>query len=166
LSNRQWGMGNRPWVDPDNRLLWRFSLRRLDAEAIRDAMLAVSGELDPRAGGPYVPTKRTEKGGVEVDEKYEGARRRSVYLQQRRSQVTTLLELFDAPAIVAKCSVRNTATVPLQSLALLNSDFARLRASALARRLDKEAGPDANKRITLAYMLACGRPPNDKEREA
>jgi hypothetical protein len=164
-ANPQSAIRNPQSIDPDNRLLWRFPLRRLDAEAVRDAMLAVAGELDPRAGGPYVPTKRTEKGGVEVDEKHEGARRRSVYLQQRRSQVTTLLELFDAPAIVANCSVRNTSTVPLQSLALLNSDFARLRAAAFARRLDKEAGPDTDKRITQAYMLACGRPPSDKERD-
>src|SRR5205823_2044113 len=106
-------------LDPDNRLLWRFPLRRLDAEALRDAMLAVAGELDARPGGPYVPTRRTVEGTVEVDEQVGGARRRSVYLQQRRTQVATLLELFDAPTMVANCSVRVTSTVPLQSLALL-----------------------------------------------
>jgi cytochrome c553 len=153
-------------IDPDNRLLWRYPLRRLDAEAIRDAILVVSGELDPRAGGKYVPTKRTDRGGVEVDEKHEGARRRSVYLQQRRSQVTTFLELFDAPAIVNTCSNRTVSTVPLQSLALLNSDFARVRAAAFARRLQQEAGPEADKRVTLAFQLSCGRQPSDKEREA
>jgi mono/diheme cytochrome c family protein len=153
-------------IDPDNRLLARYPLRRLDAEAIRDTMLAVSGELDPRAGGKYVPTKRTDRGGVEVDEKHEGARRRSVYLQQRRSQVTTFLELFDAPAIVNTCSNRTVSTVPLQSLALLNSGFARTRAAAFARRLHNEAGPEADKRVALAFQLACGRQPSDKEREA
>jgi hypothetical protein len=66
-------------------------LRRLDAEALRDAMLAVSGELDRRISGPYVPTRRTAEGSVEVEEKQVGARRRSVYLQQRRTQVATLL---------------------------------------------------------------------------
>src|SRR5262249_35687777 len=72
-----------------NRLLWQFPLRRLDAEAVRDAMLSVSGELDRHLGGPYVPTRRTAAGTVAIDEKLPGARRRSVYLQQRRSQVAT-----------------------------------------------------------------------------
>src|SRR5262249_27690633 len=127
-------------VDPDNRLLAHYPLRRLDAEALRDAMLAVSGEFDCHQGGPYVPTHRSNEGGVEVDEKHTGAHRRSVYLQQRRTQVLTLLELFDAPSIVANCSVRTPSTVPLQSLALLNSEFARLRASSFAQRLEREAG--------------------------
>jgi cytochrome c553 len=165
-TNPQSAIRNPQSIDPDNRLLWRYPLRRLDAEAIRDAMLAVSGELDPRAGGKYVPTKRTDRGGVEVEEKHEGARRRSVYLQQRRSQVTTFLELFDAPAIVNTCSNRTVSTVPLQSLAQLNSDFARTRAAAFARRLQQEAGPETDKRVTLAFQLSCGRQPNDKEREA
>src|SRR5262249_28973285 len=117
-------------------------------------------------GGPYVPTRRSPEGSVEVDEKLDGARRRSVYLQQRRTQVTTLLSLFDAPAIVANCSTRTTSTVPLQSLALLNSDFARARAQAFARRLDREAGPDAGKRIALAFRLTCGRGPSDAEQAA
>ena len=120
-------------IDPDNRLLARFPLRRLDAEAIRDAMLHVSGELDPRAGGPYVPSKRTPEGVVEIAEKTDGAHRRSIYLQQRRTQVVTFLQLFDAPAIVSTCGKRSPSTVPLQSLALLNSEFARARAKAFRR---------------------------------
>jgi Protein of unknown function (DUF1553)/Protein of unknown function (DUF1549)/Planctomycete cytochrome C len=153
-------------VDPDNRLLGRYPLRRLDAEAIRDALLAVSGELDTRQGGPYVPSKRTPEGIVEIEEKNEHARRRSVYLQQRRTQVVTFLELFDAPSITATCSVRNTSTVPLQALSLLNSDFARLRAEAFARRLDREAGPDTDRRVRLAFKLACGREPAEAESRA
>jgi hypothetical protein len=153
-------------VDPEDRLLWHFPLRRLDAEALRDTMLAVSGELDPRAGGPYVPTRRNAEGSVIVEETRDGAHRRSVYLQQRRTQVATLLELFDAPAITANCSVRNTSTVPLQALALLNSDFARARAAAFASRLDREAGPEAEGRVTLAFRLACGRDPHPGERTA
>jgi hypothetical protein len=148
-------------VDPGNRLLGRFPLRRLDAEAVRDAMLAVAGELDCRAGGPYVPSQRTPN-GVEVDEKRDGARRRSVYLQQRRTQVVTLLELFDAPSIVGTCGERTLSTVPLQSLALLNSDFARARARAFARRLEG-AEADDDKRVVLAFRLACGRGPNPEE---
>jgi cytochrome c553 len=153
-------------VDPDDRLLWRYPLRRLDAEAVRDAMLAVSGELDDRPGGPYVPTRRNAEGSVEVDEKHPEARRRSVYLQQRRTQVATLLELFDAPRLALNCSVRTTSTVPLQALALLNSDFARARAWAMAARLEREAGADAGRRIVLACRLAWGREPAEKERDA
>src|SRR5262249_52377515 len=77
-------------IDPDNRLLWRYPLRRLDAEALRDAMLCVSGELDQRMGGPYVPSQRTAEGAVAIAESQAGARRRSLYLQQRRTQVVTL----------------------------------------------------------------------------
>jgi hypothetical protein len=152
-------------LDADNRLLWRFPMRRLDAEAVRDAMLAVSGELDLRAGGPYVPTQRVGDGSVEVDESQAGARRRSVYLQQRRTQVATLLELFDAPSLVANCSKRSISTIPLQSLAMLNSGFARLRAVAFAGRLEKGT-TDADKRVALAFRLAFGRPPGAAERSA
>jgi hypothetical protein len=155
--------GKGPWrgpaVDPDNRLLWHYPLRRLDAEALRDAMLCVSGELDRRVGGQYVPSQRTAEGAVAIAESRAGARRRSVYLQQRRTQVVTLLQLFDAPSIVGSCGTRTTSTVPLQSLALLNSEFARLRAQAFAQRLRREAGPDAGKRLALAFRLACGREP-------
>ncbi|MFL5244129.1 MAG: PSD1 and planctomycete cytochrome C domain-containing protein [Gemmataceae bacterium] len=153
-------------VDPDNQLLWRFPLRRLDAEALRDGMLAVSGEIDLKMGGPYIPTRRNEEGSVVIDEKTEGAHRRSVYLQQRRTQVLTLLELFDAPSLVTNCSKRTMSTVPLQSLALLNSDFARARAAAFARRLEGEAKEDEKNRMALAYRLAFGRDPNVEEGNA
>jgi hypothetical protein len=153
-------------LDPDNRLLGRFPLHRLDAEAVRDAMLAAAGELDRRVGGPYVPSHATAEGVVEVPEGQVGAHRRSVYLQQRRTQVVTLLQLFDAPSMAVTCSVRPTSTVPLQALTLLNSGFARARARAFARRLEREAGPDAGRRLALAFRLACGRPPGMREAEA
>jgi hypothetical protein len=152
--------------DPDNRLLWRFPLRRLDAEAIRDAMLNIAGELDTTEGAPFVPTNRTDDGSVVVEEKSNGARKRSVYLQQRRTQVPTLLEVFDTPSVVTNCAFRNTSTVPLQALALLNSDFARRRAQTFARRLEKEVGADRHKRIDLAFRLAYGRKPGEKEIDA
>ena len=146
-------------IDPDNRLLARFPLRRLDAEAIRDAMLHVSGELDARDSGPFVPSKRAADGTVEIAENTEGAFRRSLYLQQRRTQMLTFLQLFDAPSIVTTCGKRSPSTVPLQSLALLNSEFARARAKAFATRLAREAGDDTAKRLDLAFRLTCGRPP-------
>jgi len=153
-------------ADPDNRLLWHFPLRRLDAEALRDAMLSVAGELDAKEGGPFVPTSHTADGSVVVDEKLAAARRRSIYLQQRRTQVPTLLEVFDAPSVVTNCATRNTSTVPLQALALLNSDFSRDRASAFARRLEREAGSDPDKRTERAFRLAYGRKPEQKEMDS
>src|SRR5262249_22522172 len=134
-------------IDPESRLLGRFPLRRLDAEAVRDAMLCVSGELDTRPGGPYVPSKRNADGVVEVAEGVARARRRSVSLQQRRTQVVTLLQLFDAPAMVGTCGKRSLSTVPLQPLALLNSEFVRARARAFAQRLTREAAAETKDRL-------------------
>lgn len=150
-------------IDQDNRLLSHFPLRRLDAEAVRDGMLAVSGELDLRAGGPYVPTSRGPSGEVVVAETVDGAKKRSVYLQQRRTQVTGILEVFDAPSIVFNCSARMPTTVPLQSLCLLNSQSARLRAEAMAARLEKEAPADISARLNQAFLLAWGRPASVQE---
>lgn len=146
-------------VDGENRLLAHFPLRRLDAEAIRDAMLHIGGVLDLREGGAYVPSKRSNEGVVEIEEKTEGAHRRSIYLQQRRTQVVTFLQLFDAPAMVSTCGKRSPSTVPLQSLTLLNSEFARGISKSFAERLIKEAGSDAKKRLDHAFRLACSRSP-------
>ena len=99
-------------------------------------MLAVTGELDERQGGPYVPTHRTDSGEVVIDESAAGATRRSVYLQQRRTEITSLLEVFDAPSIVTTCTRRISSTIPLQSLSLMNSDFVVARAQKLAMRLE------------------------------
>jgi Protein of unknown function (DUF1553) len=161
-------------VDPENRLLARFPLRRLDAEAIRDAMLAVSGELDDREGGRYVPSRRTDPGEVIMDEATEGAMRRSVYLQQRRTQINSLLEVFDARSIVTTCTRRLPSTIPLQALGLLNSDFVLRRSKRLAKRLDLETmgnrctpGPiDTAAFVTRAFLLALSREPNPDERTA
>jgi hypothetical protein len=150
-------------IDPDNRLLGHFPLRRLDAESLRDGMLFVSGELETPIGGPYVPSRRTAEGTVEVADNVPGAKRRSLYLQQRRTQVVTLLQLFDAPALVGTCGKRSVSTVPLQPLALLNSEFARARARAFGLRLAREAGPSAEKRLALAFRLACGRLASEEE---
>jgi Protein of unknown function (DUF1553)/Protein of unknown function (DUF1549)/Planctomycete cytochrome C len=155
--------GNAKQVDPENRLLGRFPLRRLDAEAIRDGMLAACGELDLHTGGPFVPTLRDDEGAVIVSESTMGAHRRSIFLQQRRTQVPGLLQVFDGPSIVFSCTFRTTTTVPLQSLTLLNSSFVRLRAKALANRIAAAAGNDSNERIRYAFLLVAARPPTDSE---
>jgi hypothetical protein len=156
-------------ADAENRLLWRYPLRRLDAEAIRDAMLAASGELDRHPGGPYVPT---ESGSGEFGSPSEavvpatapGANRRSVYLQQRRTRVPTFLALFDAPSIAVNCVERSCSTTPLQSLSQLNSRFAVGRARALAARLPREAGTETGCQVALAFLLTAGREPSSEER--
>ncbi len=150
-------------VDPDNRLLWRQPVRRLDAEAVRDGMLFVSGSLDRRLGGPYVATQRNGAAEVTVGESQPGAARRSVYLQQRRTQMLSLLNLFDAPAVTFNCVQRPTTTMPLQSLSQLNSEFALARAADFVRRLEREAPPDPRHRARLAFELATGHAPSDVE---
>ena len=100
---------------------------------------------------------------MEVSDGADGARKRSIYLQQRRTQVVTFLQLFDAPAMVSTCGKRTLSTVPLQSLTLLNSEFARARAKSMAARLAREVGADSTKRLTHGFQLACGREPDKAE---
>ncbi|MEO6336876.1 MAG: DUF1549 and DUF1553 domain-containing protein [Verrucomicrobiota bacterium] len=153
-------------VDPENKLLWRFPLQRLDAESVRDAILFTSGELNLEIGGPYVPIKANSDSQVVVDETNAGAKRRSLYLQQRRTQPLAMLEVFDTAQMNPNCTRRNPSTVSLQSLALLNSDFIRSRSRAFAQRLEKECGADNQQRLEQTFLLALGRKPNPAEHSA
>ena len=149
--------------DSDNRLWWRWPVRRLEAEVVRDSMLAVAGQLDPQQYGPYVPTKQTAIGEVVAEEQVPGALRRSVYLQQRRSQTLSFMRVFDAPSIATICTTRPSSTVPLQSLALLNSDFVIARSEAFAGRLLSETDGMPRQLVRRAWRIATGRDPTDKE---
>ncbi|MBM4074266.1 MAG: DUF1553 domain-containing protein, partial [Planctomycetes bacterium] len=153
-------------IDPSNQWLSRFPLRRLDAESIRDSMLAVSGELDFRMTGTATPSTRDAEGDVTVSESQPGARRRSVYLQQRRTQVPGLLEVFDAPSIVANCTMRIPTTIPLQSLKLLNSEFVRLRATSFADRVLASKANGLDEQIERAFELCVARHPTVNEKTA
>jgi hypothetical protein len=153
-------------VDPANRGLWRYPVHRLDAEAIRDLMIAASGVLDHKSGGPYVPTPRNGDGEVLADEAAPGALARSLFLQRRRTQVPTLLANFDSPSVVFNCTRRARSTMPLQSLSLLNSEFTLQRARDLALRLDRECEASVSARIQRAFLLVCGREPDPSERVA
>ncbi len=148
--------------DPYNGLLWRYSIRRLDAEAVRDAQLAISGDLDLTLEGPYVPTTRNGAAEVIVPEDHPGAFRRSIYLQQRRSQGLSLLNVFDAPMMVVNCTRRPVTTMPLQSLTLLNSEFAVRRGQNFAKRILSDADKSDGDRIRLAFVLATGSPCEDE----
>lgn len=155
-------------VDPNNELLWRMNLRRLEAESVRDSLLAVSGRLDRTLGGPPVHLEGSLEGLVTASEKEpqpSGQWRRSLYLMARRNYSLSLLDVFDFPVMALNCTRRINAATPLQSLTLLNSDFAMQRASDFAARLVKTAGPDSSpsQKVEVAFRLAFARPPTQEE---
>lgn len=149
--------------DPDARFLSRFPLRRLDGEAIRDAMLGLSGDLNPLMFGSYVPIQATPEAEIVVTENDSSGRRRSLYLQQRRTQVMGFLEVFDAPTIVFNCTARSSTTVPLQSLKLLNSEFVRARAAGFAKQVRSNGENDNETALINAFRTAWGRTPTVDE---
>lgn len=152
--------------DPDNRLLWHMPLRRLEAEALRDSVLAVAGRLDLSLEGPPVMLNSRPDGLQVADE--SGARRRSVYLFARRTWPLTLMETFDFPNIDTSCTRRAPSATPLQSLTLMNSEFMLDNASATARRaMDLVKGPpeDREALIRTTYSLVLAREPTREEVE-
>jgi hypothetical protein len=147
-------------VDPDNRLLWRQRMRRLEAEPLRDGVLAVAGTLNVQMFGAPVAIQRQGDGEVTTAADTAG-QRRSVYLQVRRSQPVTLLQVFDQPVMETNCTRRTTSTVSSQALTLLNSDFMVRQAEAFADRVLRESPADP---AGYAVKAAWGRPATDKER--
>jgi len=154
-------------ADPTNRLLHRMNVRRLEAEAIRDAMLSVSGRLDPSPGGPGVPTHLTPfmdgRGRPAGSGPLDGAGRRSLYLSVRRNFLSPLLLAFDFPAPSASMGRRNVSNVPAQALTLLNDPFILDQARAWADRT-RARSPSPEARVDDLYRTAFGRPPTDRER--
>jgi hypothetical protein len=158
--------------DPENSLLWRQGRRRLDGEATRDALLAVSGRLNPAMGGPGVfpelpaeLTRLSSKGAVwPVSPRPEDRDRRSLYVFVRRNLRYPFFEAFDRPDTNASCPRRAVTTIAPQALSLLNSDLSRSCARSFASRVSRLAGTDPDARITLAYRLALGRAPDPRER--
>lgn len=136
-------------VDPDNTLLWRKSPRRLEGEVIRDAMLAVSGALDPRMFGP---------GTLE-----EGQRRRSIYFTVKRSKLIPILLLFDSPEPLQSMGNRPTTTVAPQALLLMNNPHVRSWARQFAQRITPIARHSLSDGVQSAYLLALGRSPSAHE---
>ncbi|MBI4664355.1 MAG: DUF1553 domain-containing protein [Verrucomicrobia bacterium] len=160
-------------VDPENRLLWRFNRRRLDAEEIRDAMLSVSGRLNRKAGGPSVllPVDPELVGQLYKPSQWTVAAKasdhycRSVYLIAKRNLRLPFMEVFDQPALQTSCGRREASTHAPQALELLNGRISNALAEAFAQRLADEAGPDAAHQIDGAYWLAAGRPPTEQEKQ-
>lgn len=159
-------------IDADNRLLWRMPMRRLEAEAVRDAILAVSGELNRNQFGKPIPVALSNSGIITVGAgKISEDRRelkRSVYIQVRRTQPVTMLNVFDAPSMEPNCERRVSSTVATQSLALLNSDFMRIQSVAFAKRVLATAGKDADNNTLLqtAWKMALSSEPTPAEMHA
>ncbi len=156
-------------VDADNRLLWRYPSRRLEAEAVRDAMLSLSGRLNTRMGGPsfrpFTVTVFNSTFYTLTDETTPETRRRTVYRMGVNSAKDPLLETLDCPDPSVKAPRRAVTTTPLQALGLMNSAFVRRQAKGFAERVAREAGDDPTARVVLAYRLVFGRAPTDAEKE-
>lgn len=157
-------------IDPDNRLLWRASKRRLEAEAIRDAMLAVSGELDrtrPAASlvGKVILDRPISLIGLDkrLPEDLDGSVHRSVYLPVIRDRLPDVLELFDFAQSSFVTGARETTNVPTQALYLMNSPFVQLRAAALARRVRAESGDNSTENVRHIFRLCFNRLPDSGE---
>ena len=154
-------------IDPENKLLWRMRLRRLEAEIVRDSILSVSGKLDTSAGGPPVMVMVRADGKVVIDESKlltpTAKWRRSIYLLVRRAYNLSLLSVFDQPFISTTCARRDTSAVPLQSLTMLNDEFVAEHARYFADRLLEQKSDDSATLITAAYRIALARPPDGDE---
>lgn len=138
-------------IDPDNRLVWRMPIRRLEVEAWRDAMLSVSGRLDETLGGASVSLGSPDN------------RRRTFYAAISRHELDSMLRLFDYPDPNVTADKRTDTTVPLQQLFVLNSEYMVREAKAFAVRLLSNPKEDDASRIRRAYLLSYNRPPSPKE---
>ena len=159
--------------DPENRLLWRMNPRRLEAEPLRDSILAVSGKLNPEMFGPGIYPR------IDPDVINTGSRprwpldakddqstwRRSVYIFVKRSVLLPLIEVFDCPATVVSGPSRAVSTVSPQALALMNNEFVLQQAFFFAERVAKEAGADHRAQVVRAFEIALNRMPSAKEIE-
>lgn len=152
-------------ADPDNRLLQHMNVRRLEAEEIRDAILAASGQLDATMFGKSIDTYYAHDTGKTKGDKpkgpLDGAGRRSVYLEVRRNVTNPFLEVFDVPKPSTTRGERDVTTVPAQSLALLNSEFVVDQSTKWAARLQG----DPHSRIEEVFLRALGRKPTSAERD-
>lgn len=156
-------------ADPQNRLLSRMSLRRMDAEALRDSLLAVCGRLDETAGGPPDPVSVNENGLVSVDSTGSNRWRRSIYVQYRRTEIPSMMETFDYPEMGPNCLSRSVSTASPQSLMLMNSEHVHELAASFASRVEslqeKTDSKSASSIVDTVYQLALSRSPSNVERQ-
>ncbi len=153
-------------IDPENRYYWRMNRQRLEAEELRDAVLAVAGTLNVKAGGPpiAVPLTAEEQDGMRdmsqwpVSSDAADYTRRSVYLLVKRSFQLPMLEAFDAPDSTSSCARRDVSTVAPQALALMNGKFMLTQATKFAERLRTNYGVSPEAAVDGAWQIAFGRP--------
>jgi hypothetical protein len=155
-------------VDAENRLFWRQNPRRLDAEALRDAVLAVSGELDPAIGGPgfrdwTVKTEGENDIYTVTDAVGPPYNRRTLYRTVVRAGTSPFLDVLDCPDPSVSAARRTATTTPLQALALLNNRFMEHAAAKWAERLEREAPGALRTQVEAAYRAAYGRMPSEEE---
>jgi hypothetical protein len=164
-------------ADPDNRFYGRFKLQRLDAEALRDSMLAAAGTLNRTPFGEPVGIARDPLGRIVVGKEQLNTNRdvmkvlslgkddtrRSIYVQVRRRRPVTVLETFDEPTMAPNCEERNCSTVAPQSLMLMNDDFVLNTSRTLAARLREEAPGDARAQIARAWRILFSRLPSEND---
>ena len=157
----------------NKRLIWRWQPRRLEAEAVRDSMLAISGSLNAKRGGPSIFPElpqavldgQSRPGlGWETSEAAE-ADRRSVYIFIKRSVAVPELEMLDSPDTTSSCEHRRVSITGPQALTFLNGDFTHAQAERLAGRLLREAGTDRPAQVRLAFQLALNRPPTAEQQQ-
>ncbi len=166
ISNSNF-VANPAKLDPENKLLWRMPAKRLEAEVIRDCILATSGRLNAVMGGPPILLVARPDGLVVVDEsklkRPADANKRSVYLLSRRAYNLSLLTVFDRPLFAVNCPKRDASVIPLQSLTMLNDEFVADEAVHFAARVARESSPTSTDEIRRAFSIALCRLPNHKE---
>ena len=150
--------------DPDNVLLSRVGMRRMSGEVLNDTMLLISGRLDETRYGVPAPVQVRGDGMVTPIAAGKGWRR-SIYVQQRRSNVPTILDNFDFPAMTPNCVDRVDSTVATQALHMMNNGMVDELADSLAKKVEQEAGGDPKQQVEKLYWLALSRPPDDEERK-
>jgi uncharacterized protein DUF1553/uncharacterized protein DUF1549 len=156
-------------IDPNNKLWWRFQRQRLTGEEIRDAILSVSGQLNPEMGGPSVfpeiPEGMEVRGGWKKNEKAEAKNRRSIYVFVRRNSRYPMFQVFDMPDTHESCPIRSKTITAPQALSLLNDKIILGAAEYFAGRVLQESGKDLGSQICGAYRFAFSREPDPSERE-
>ena len=153
--------------------LWRFPLRRMEAEAIRDTILSASGKINLQAGGepffPSIPQSVREgyrQGKWILTREEASTWRRSVYSYWKRGLKYPMFEVLDQPDLNVTCERRNVTTVPTQALTLLNNEFVLLQAQYFAERVAADVGSDTTRQIEDLYSIALSRRPTPKELES
>jgi hypothetical protein len=159
--------------DPTNVYLWRFPVRRLEAEIIRDAILDASGDLNLEAGGPaFFPSiplsvrADQPRGTWELTKEGSDTWRRSVYAYVKRGLKYPMFEVYDLPDLNTTCERRAVSTVPTQALTMLNNEFMLIQASHLAQRVLKQAGSNPQEQVKAVYRIAFSREPTPSEMDS